>query len=166
MDAYYRIRVLAYARCSPCASLVSWRQSPQICISGAGLVARCGFRAGVGECGTLRVVPCNPGPILVLLLATSPGPSVDYRGSLRANPTPDLFCHCGMVDESWSGGGELDSSRVCGARRAPFSAADPRGGGNDVETVRRRIPGVYDPDGATFSGVSKGMRRMVIPTRG
>jgi len=70
------------------------------------------------------------------LLETSPWSPVDCRRSLRTNPPPDVFGDCGVDDQSWSSGGQLDYFCFRDALRAEFHVADSRGRKNDVTTVR------------------------------
>src|SRR5438876_8739456 len=108
--------VLSSARRARSASLVSRRQLPGICVSRAGLAALGRFWFGPNERRTICVDAYGPGTVLVSSLATSPWPPVDCRRSLRTNPAPDVFCDSGMDDESWSGGGQLDSFGIRGAQ--------------------------------------------------
>src|SRR4029077_4193365 len=95
-----------------------------------------------------------PGTVLVPFLRATPSrPPVNYRRSLRPNPTPDVFRDSGMADEPWFGRGYLGSFCIRGVRHTQCSVTDSRGRKNDVGTVRRRISRVYEADGATSSGV-------------
>ncbi len=77
-----------------------------------------GLGLGIMSVGLFVWTHETPGTVLVPSPATSPRPQIDYSRSLCANPASDVFGDCRMVDEPRSGGGKLDSLRLCGAGRA------------------------------------------------
>ncbi len=137
VGACRRIRVLSSARRARSAfSGFKAAVSEDFAFPAPGWLRWAGFGLGIIERGTICVDAYGPGTFLVPLLATSPWPPVDCRRSLRTNPAPDVFRDSGVDDQSWSGGGQLDSFCIRDARRAEFHVADSRGRKNDVTTVR------------------------------